>query len=45
MTKDSDDEAIVKAIIEMGDALGLMTLAESVENLDQYEMFSVHDKN
>jgi EAL domain-containing protein (putative c-di-GMP-specific phosphodiesterase class I) len=38
MTVDSDDAAIVRAIIEMGHALGLTMLAEGVETREQLEL-------
>ena len=38
MTTNSDDAAIVKAIIDLGNALGLKTLAEGVETVDQFEL-------
>ncbi len=38
MTIDNDDAAIVKAIIEMGHALGLKILAEGVETEEQFDI-------
>jgi EAL domain-containing protein (putative c-di-GMP-specific phosphodiesterase class I) len=38
MTHSSDDAAIVKAIIDLGNALGLQTLAEGVETVAQYQL-------
>jgi diguanylate cyclase (GGDEF)-like protein/PAS domain S-box-containing protein len=38
MTVDPDDAAIAKAIIEMAEALGLTTLAEGVETLEQFDL-------
>ncbi len=40
MTDDSDDAAIVKAIVDLANALGLATLAEGVETLEQYQMLN-----
>ena len=38
MTTESDDAAIVKAIIDLGNALSLKTLAEGVETMEQFEL-------
>lgn len=38
MTHSDDDAAIVKAIIDLGNALGLQTLAEGVETVAQYQL-------
>jgi len=40
MTCDSDDAAIVKAIVDLARALGLAALAEGVETLEQYQMLN-----
>ncbi|WP_214657277.1 EAL domain-containing protein [methane-oxidizing endosymbiont of Gigantopelta aegis] len=40
MAHDSDDAAIVKAIVDLASALGLTTLAEGVETLEQYQMLN-----
>ncbi|NOQ15105.1 MAG: EAL domain-containing protein [Methyloprofundus sp.] len=38
MTEDEDDATIVRAIIDLGAALGLTTLAEGVETIEQFEL-------
>ena len=43
MTTDEDDAAIVRAIIDLGAALGLTTLAEGVETVEQFELLKSYD--
>lgn len=38
MIEDEDDATIVRAIIDLGAALGLITLAEGVETVEQFEL-------
>jgi len=38
MTEDAGDATIVRAIIDLGAALGLTTLAEGVETIEQFEL-------
>jgi len=42
---DSDDRAIVHAIIDMAKNLGMQTIAEGVETVEQLEFLRLHDCN
>ncbi len=42
---DPDDKAIVKAVIAMGHAMGLVVIAEGVESIDQLEILREHGCN
>jgi diguanylate cyclase (GGDEF)-like protein/PAS domain S-box-containing protein len=45
LAKDSDDRAMVQAIIDMAKNLGMHTIAEGVETLEQLEFLRLHGCN
>lgn len=45
LAKDSDDRAMVHAIIDMAKNLGMQTIAEGVETAEQLEFLRLHDCN